>query len=516
MLISRPKLVTLIVFFLFLEFGFAQTSNLSPLLPRYNAEKKLVWWDWNSPSHEDLLRPSTMSILSTMPFQGIVFDPGFSKENGEYRSIFSTNPFSKADLDKITSLKNIKWSSNLTDNFLWIRACGTYKQCASNSGFNGYCMIDLFNSSEFDIAIKNATKLANAVVASGAKGLMLDTEDYTDFAKGSVHDKNHIWKYDEILHPSTGSKGHSKVVVRDQYFIFGRKFMAALADVKPDITVMTSGAWSFSSYDMNRYELLKDFCDGMMEEAFARGQGATVVDGNEIAYTHTSTLDWVYEDKTQPRAYKKISENLEMGNIDHSHSNMQVAHGIYDRPYAGTNDPFKYDAIEANVYQALLNSDEYAWYYTEEPKSENYWQNASFPEKIKTSILSAQEKIKTLNSLGFSINQNIEKRNNQNYYTFEKITPNATDLIDLKIISPKQNQTYAYGETINFQVTDPKSHPFVVYVINYEGTYAESSNTTKIATTPGNYIVYAFTNHTDPITKKNRFLLSNVVTFKVK
>ncbi len=460
----------LIVFVLLFHFvsGIAQEVNLDTanvLPPRYNINKKIIEMGWGT--LDPIQVRDNMDMLSLRPVDGIVFKGKWPYYVGHATaSIFTPKVIEESFLE-LDTLASIKWSKNLTDNFLGFLVCRDYA--------------DWFDDAQWNNVVANAKLISKMVVASKAKGIFLDTEDYGDS----------IWIYDNILYPN-----YSLVQVQEKVRQRGKEFMQALQTYSPDIKVFCTGAWVFTSWDANGNIdniantvscLLKSFCDGMIEGAT---QNAKLIDGNEIAYYWPNTINWFYS----PGAYKEISDNSfiapEIKNK--TLTNMQVSHGFYLNTCYPISEDKNKKRLEHHIYQELLWSDEYMWFYTEE--GTEFWLNP-FPPIIDSILLSAKNKIALGQELGFTIK-------NDTLSNFSN---------DLKIISPTQNQVFNVGDTIEIFTDKVDTLNDIYYYLSYERTtesYSPTESYKVKALRPGTYLVFALSNGYSK--------MSNPVTFYVK
>jgi hypothetical protein len=439
------------------------TANVLP--PRYSSTKKIIEFGWG------MLSPSqvrdNMAILSQRPMDGIVFMPRWPEySNGFPYAIFYPYTVTESYMEYDT-LASISWNTTLTDNFLrfWV---------------TGPSYADWFDDAEWAVVTANAERISKADSIARTKGIFLDTEHY-----GSD-----VWTYNSTLYPNqTLSQVQAKVRQR------GNEFMQALQSHSPGIKVFCTGAWIFPNWEtggnLNNiqntpYCLLKSFCDGMLEAATGN---AKVIDGNEIGYYWRNTINWHYA----PGAYKVISDNAFIAPDlkSKSDTNMQVGHGLYYNPYLPINTLTNKRRLEHHVYEELLCTDEYMWFYSEVGQS--FWLNP-FPADADTAIRSAKYKIAAGQSPGFTISSDT-------IVTYSN---------DLQIISPAQNQVFNIGDTIIFEIQSAGT----VSNINYYSSYNKLPNIPSppatyhaLAVNPGTYLLYAYSNGYQK--------LSNPVTYYV-
>jgi hypothetical protein len=439
------------------------TARVLP--PRYNPDKKIIEFGWGMLSAPQVR--DNMASLSQRPVDGIVFMSKWPQYSPGYpQSIFYPYTVTEAYME-LDTLASIDWGSNLTDNFLrfWVA---------------GYVYADWFNDSQWATVLVNAQNISKANSVARTKGIFFDTEHY-----GS-----NIWKYDSVIYPNH-TLGQVQAMVRQR----GKELIRALQTYSPDIKVFCTGAWIFPNWETGGkpeniqntpYCLLKSFCDGMLEGA--SGQ-AKIIDGNEIGYYWRNTINWNYSQG----AYRVISDNIFIAPElkSKSDTNMQVGHGLMYTSYKPVNSLAKKRRLEHHVYEELLCSDEYMWFYTEE--GQGFWL-APFPSDLDSIIRSAKKKIAAGKELGFTISSDT-------IVTYSN---------DLQITSPAHNQVFNIGDTISFAVQPSVS----VSNINYFSSYKRLSNISNTpalqqfqAVYPGTYLVYAYSN--------GYLKLSNPVTYYV-
>ena len=450
--------------------SFAQLTDIDTakvLLPRYNTNKKLIEYGWNYPDVNFLL--NNMNSLGKRPFQGIVFKPYWP----EYSPGYPQNIFYPFDVSEsymqLDKLATIHWANTLTDNFMMFWVAGpTYA--------------DWFNDTQWAIVDTNVRRISKAVAYAKAKGIFWDTEHYD----------NNIWKYDTIHYPN-----HTLAQVQAKVWQRGFEFMQALSSYKTDITVLATGLWMFPAWEaggeMNNiqntgYCLLKSFADGMLDAATGQQK---IVDGNEISYYWPNTINWHYP----PGAYLVVSDGLDFVDPALTHQNdtfKQVGQSIFYSVFKPISSIIKQRILEHNVYNALLTSDKYVWFYSEENAS--WWSNP-FPEEADAAIRSGYNKFMQAQALGFTISDD-------SVVTYSN---------DLQIISPVQNQVFNVGDTIEFTIQMADA----IHNVNYLSSYDKSpdfsnppASKKSLAVYPGTYLVYAYSNGW----KK----LSNPVTYHVK
>lgn len=170
----------------------------------------------------------------------------------------------------------------------------------------------------------------------------------------------------------------------------------------------------------------------------------------------------------------------------------QVGQAIYYNALKPFSSITRQRKIEHNVYNTLLATDEYVWFYSEETPS--WWTNP-LPAEVDTAIRSGYNKFMQGQALGFTIGRD-------SVVTYSN---------DLQIISPVQNQIFNVGDTIEFKIQNSDNVKYITYYSSYnrlpEFTNPPASKK-MLAVYPGTYMVYAYSNGWQK--------LSNIVTYYVK
>jgi hypothetical protein len=186
------------------------------------------------------------------PFDGLTVDVGLGD------APWGTVQYTRAQFDaEVDVLRSIPFRK-LTDNFEMF-----------NARTGG---LDWFDDQAFAVVIGNARVAAEVVRDGGLKGLFFDVEQY-DHA---------VWSYPDPPDAAALPRFEAQAHLR------GAQFMAALLEVKPDITILMTVATSEVSRSVclegvawaeDRYRLLPAFIDGMFEAKAAAGAPALIVDG---------------------------------------------------------------------------------------------------------------------------------------------------------------------------------------------------------------------------------------------
>ena len=174
--------------------------------------KKLIEWGWVQPN-TGFMRQHIAEMEQT-PFDGTVFDPdtdtGGSLCNAYWGSeIITYDQMSNA----VANLKATPFRK-FTDNFLRLNV--TPYALSSN--------IDWFDN--FDNIINNSLVAAQVAKEGGVKGIIIDTEQYTQL----------IWDYSKQKYKSSKSYNQYAAQVR----LRGSQIMQAFQQKYPDLTLFLS------------------------------------------------------------------------------------------------------------------------------------------------------------------------------------------------------------------------------------------------------------------------------------
>jgi len=236
----------------------------------------------------------------------------------------------------------------------------------------------------------NARLLSKAVAASGAQGVILDTEIYS---------ATHPWAYNADRYVGQTFE-EVEAIVRAR----GAGFMAELTSEVPDAEIMLlhSIGYLASVTRMNRallpgteYALLPAFVEGML----TLGQG-TVIDGDEYGYYVDETTEFPQRRLGFDRS-KEFSAPFMPADADYQLAapvfmDLTLGLGPYDRGYPAA---YERSWFEHNVYHALLATDEYAWVYGQRV---DWWRNW-IPEGALESLTAAATRFRAQEPLGYDM-----------------------------------------------------------------------------------------------------------------
>jgi hypothetical protein len=405
-----------------------------------------------------------MGFYNARPFDGIIFKANWplkypmGSDGIIEHGIFYPNTI-LPDSMGFDDLTKINWGNNLTDNFLW--------------SWVGIDPIDWYDSVVWKKIIANARLISLQMVASKAKGLFFDTEDYSPVPTP--------WTYTPAL-----AAGHTFAEVSLKVRQRGKEFIEALQYYKDDVKLMGSALWmqavwsaagNINNLSTSTYGLLKAFSDGLLDGASGKSK---IIEGNEISYAWANTINWITYYDVVTKQYPFMDASL----LAKSKTHYQVGASTWYEGVVGnpppTNNDIAAKKLEHNIFQSLFNSDEYGLFYSEQLQP---WTVNPIPEPYNSSFINAKAKITNNQALGFTVSGG-----------------NTINISTLKITSPTQGQQFNIGDVINFQVEQPTGFniQYINYFISYERKI-EDNNTSPFSGTftavkPGWYHVYAYSN----------------------
>ena len=343
--------------------------------------KKLIEYGWDVPT-TDFVRAHVRE-MEQRPFDGLIFK---LKAGG---NVLEPKPVDEAAMaEDFDNLANIVWEK-FTDNFIILWA-------ASDQ--------DWFDDAHWQAIEHNVSLAGKAARAGKCVGVCFDAEPYG----------TNPWSYKNSVHKDT----KTFLEYQAQACYRGTQFIKALERELPNPRILTFyqlglfGQFckpmdaqerdkALSEHD---YALLPAFTNGMLDGA---GPGVRITDGNENAYYYTDELAYLrsYHAITQDALYL-VSPALR----EKYRSQVQAGQALYVDQYFGLRaekvlgnfmtSKEQPQWFEHNVYWALSTSDQYVWCYSERM---DWWKNANVPEGCEAAIISAREKVKTGQPLGFDI-----------------------------------------------------------------------------------------------------------------
>jgi hypothetical protein len=306
-----------------------------------------------------------LKAMEQTPFSGVALALSGTDDRGatiHSNSVFTNQPWRREWFQKdIETLKLVK-SSRLTDNFL---ACDTTP--ASKELFP-----DLFDDSAWKNVAGHFRILAAVAREVGFKGIFFDPEAYTLSAFG----------YDKL--PGKGGRSYAECAAKLRQR--GHEVMSAMGSEYPGMTLFTlfmnsgtaMGAFGADPREGleqsgNRYNLYPAFVNGWLD---AVPPSMTIVDGFEMAYPHSSELQYL---KIGNAIRNTTLSLIAAANRAKYRSQVRVGVSIYlDAYLAGVNDVHSdvfldppltgslVGRLGAAVTSAFEVADEYVWVYGEQ------------------------------------------------------------------------------------------------------------------------------------------------------
>lgn len=362
---------------------------------RGTMDRKLIEYGWDMPG--PLFLRDHLADMQDKPFDGVVFnlhenrrlsDGRDDPANGPLTTItnpFSLTPLTAADL-QLDVLRSLQWG-RFSDNFL--------------SVWTGWPKSEMnwFDDNHWRIIRRNAASIATAVKAARATGIFFDEENYG----------HNQWAY-------TAQPGKTRQQVMDQVRKRGAEFVRALQGVKPDIKIYClNGAYmwryhreyfdSINSPDVSPSATYVAFMDGMLD---ALGTRATIIDGGEAQFYFDETTKWRIDGQFRESADYLLSAK----NAD-KYARTSQGSVVYSDLVSGNKAGFAFTPsyypqmtaadfeawTEHNVYQSLLDSEEYVWIYNEKMQ---WWTDNAYPG-LQAAITRARTKFDAGTALGFDL-----------------------------------------------------------------------------------------------------------------
>ncbi|MEI6091801.1 MAG: immunoglobulin domain-containing protein [bacterium] len=498
------KIINLIILLLLFTSSIFAQQNVRSI------NKKLIHVGHEMPSPQFL--KDSLAIIESQPFEGVVIRLNIAN-HGLGVAGLSPQRFLLSDLQaQLDILKSIRFNK-LTDNFIWVMA--------DNGNVNINSQVDWFNDSQWDNITRNMKVISKFVKESGIKGIFWDPENYM----GPSHPWTVSDKYPGKSYFEIGKK------VRQR----GKEWIQALQSEKADIKVLSLFYYSISTKDSNDalYPLNRFFNDGILE---GLNDEAKVIDGNEHNYWAKLTLDFpmltTYIKNDIPRYYF-YSQDKNLSEI--YRKKITSSAGVYTNMLLGVDIPTYgefYDSnidtstrakfLEHNVYQALLNNDEYVWLWNESyyPAGStyegiNWWRDFLYKDIATKAISSAKNKIKNHERLGYTLdNRDPELINAKGFHIYESDT-----ILDLNTSDNKRS--YHKGEPIrvNLWCNDSLASNFRCYVngVSISSEYfLKPFNINFDTLETGIYDIYALGYTYNIKTNKYALIQSNYITIEVK
>ncbi len=334
--------------------------SLTPPATRGAANgKKLIEWGFDQPD-TGFLRQHIGQMEATTPFDGTVFSV-----NTDHGSVFTdaywgAETITSAQLTNALADLRATPFRKFTDNFLRLNV--------TPYGPSGG--IDWFDN--FGAITTNSLAAAQLAKAGGAKGVIIDTEQYTQ----------QIFNYAAQRDARTKSFAQYAAQARQR----GAEIMQAFQQGYPDLTLFLSFGHSMpglqaanepSNLPRVGYGLLAPFLDGMFDAAVGKTK---IVDGFELGYPLTvardtaDRIEWAMNYIHDKGKHPDWWNVLPVVGTDHDKYADHISAGFGTFLDYGAWDPNRTDNwftpadLEATLRTSLNFADEYAWLYSEHPR----------------------------------------------------------------------------------------------------------------------------------------------------
>jgi hypothetical protein len=316
--------------------------------------KKLIEYGWDEPSAA-FLREHITEMEKT-PFDGCVLYLTFKKPDGStgklswegWGSLAITDEQIKASLDDLRSTKFTRF----TDNFIRFNTTPAD--------------VDWFDDEGYRAILNNCRLVARAAKQGGCRGIAFDIEHYA----------GKLFQYDKQRNAKTKSWEQYAAQAR----LRGRGVMKAFQEEYPRVTLLMMFGYTLPWEGANRkpeklaeaqYGLLAPFLDGMYDAA---AEGVTIVDGNEGAYNYNRDVARFAAGRQEIR-----QDVLPIVAADHAkyRQHVSASFGLWLdykwrtegwNPTDASKNYHTPETFERLLREALAQSDEYVWVYTEKPQ----------------------------------------------------------------------------------------------------------------------------------------------------
>jgi len=355
---SPPRLVLLAALFGALALSAGASAAAEP------AAKKLIEFGWDAPDPKFMRQ--NIKLMEQTPFDGVVFH--VLTGNGQHLmwetwgpKAFQFEEFRAA----VDDLKQTKFT-RFTENFLRVNVTPG--------------RVDWFDDKAMAAVIQNFAVAAQIARQGGARGVLIDTEQYDGF----------LFDYSKQTHAKSKSFAEYQTIVRRR----GRELVEAMNRHYPDITLLLTFGYGVARYPNNtdpskaEYGLIADLFDGMLEGSTAETR---IVDGYEFSYG--------FKDRDE---FAKAREDMTTGALketrvpDLFRQKMRVGFGIWlDNAWRKkawdltdhSKNHFTPEVFQKSVESALDLSDGYVWIYNEQPR---WWPREKLPQPYVDALTAAR------------------------------------------------------------------------------------------------------------------------------
>jgi hypothetical protein len=335
--------------------------------------RKLIEFGWDEPDTA-FLRAHIAELQQT-PLDGCVFHANFQKAGGAKGSFtwesWGTNTFTQEDLAGAFADLRATRFGRFNQNFLRFNTTPA--------------KLDWFD--DYSGVLQNARLAAQLARAGNCPGILFDIEQYNDplFDYRKQRDaKNKGWE-----------------VYAAQVRLRGKEVMQVFQEGYPGLTVFLTFGYSLPWLESHagkgsladvHYGLLAPFIDGMIEAA--KG-GARIVDGHETAYGFKTASQYVTARKATIRDLLPIVRNPQK-----YPQVVSISFGIWlDKDWRKnawdtedlSKNYFSPGEFETSVREALKETDEYVWIYSETPR---WWSEDGKAVKLPQAYVAALRQAK--------------------------------------------------------------------------------------------------------------------------
>jgi hypothetical protein len=330
-------------------------------------QAKIIEWGWHTPPTPYVREH--IREMEKMPFDGVVLTltangmHDLSKQVARQHTFpacdFGADPLDPGEYSESIDALSRTQFKKFTDNFLRMNVSPGDR--------------DWFDESHFGAAA-NAAMLAKVVKQCHLKGIVLDTEAYG----GQI--------FNSKLQPQT--KQHTLAEYREQVRKQGRKFMRAINDVDPQTTLLITLAYSMAHFpdeNAQKYQLLPDFLDGILEEA---APGQVIYDGWEWAYNFTTEKQFADTRKIireKELTWTAVPEAMKK----HWRAGFGIwlDYGAHWDARDFSKNFFSPAQFAYSVHEGLKYTDRYVWIWSQAPS----WWDGSMPEPYVEALRQARQ-----------------------------------------------------------------------------------------------------------------------------
>jgi hypothetical protein len=415
-----------------------ETSKFANPAFRAN-DKKVVGFAWENPS-PSILRDRMKDLETAAPYlDGIVFKLPETPlgQWPPWRPAFDNRRWTEADVG-LPTLRNVKWG-RFHHNFIALGPGSSYDH--AEAGW--------FDDEAWASIRENVRLLSRVIQESGARGIFLDTENYSG-----------LWHY---WHRSSLRESQPKRICLYPGFTFeqvekkvrqrGREFLTALQSRKPNVVVFATFLTSGCGHDpaqvaTSDFPLLRAFTAGMLDGA---GPRARIVDGLENTYWTPNSHGYLWwHEQLKDHTVKIVPEDVREKWRNQCSTGMAV---FYDALAKGLyTEKLKVDAayrakwLEHNAYHAVLTNDEWTWVYFEKTSP---WKPEDVGLDFRLALARGIEKAKSHQPLGFDMTaRTLELTEPSRYF----------DSSAARLVSPMPNATFHRGQLVDVDVQPIGDH----------------------------------------------------------